>query len=73
LPELSAHELSWIGHDLNNQALRGEMLVWIGDFETARHVLSTELHRTEAWRLPVMYGGAPTTLGQIVALTTARS
>lgn len=36
-------------------------------------MLSTELHRTEAWRLPVTYGGAPTTLGQIVAWTTARS
>ena len=72
LPELSARELSWIGHDLNTQALRGEVLVWIGDFEAARHVLSTVLYRTEAWRLPVTYGGPPTNLGQIVALTTAQ-
>lgn len=50
LPEMSARELSWIGHDLNSQALRGEVLVWIGDFEAAQHVLSTVLYRTEAWR-----------------------
>ena len=72
LPELSERELSWIGHDLNSQALRGEVLVWIGDYEAARHVLSTVLYRTEAWRLPVKYGGPPTNLGQIVALTTAQ-
>ena len=47
---MSARELSWIGHDLNSQALRGEVLVWIGDFEAAQHVLSTVLYRTEAWR-----------------------
>ena len=31
LPELPARELSWIGHDLNSQTLRGEVLAWIGD------------------------------------------
>ncbi len=72
LPQMATREIAWIGHDLNSEALRGEVLVWIGDFEAARFALASVLHRTAAWRLPVTYGGPPTNLGQIVSLTNAQ-
>lgn len=58
--------------DIFARALRGEALVWNGDYERAVEVLAPVAGALKDWRLPTGYGAPPSNVAELVYVTTAQ-
>lgn len=58
--------------DIFSRALRGEALVWTGDYERAIEVLTPVAQAVKDWRLPTSYGAPPSNVAELVYVTTAQ-
>lgn len=68
----AALERQVFNRDLFARALRGEALVWGGDYDRAVETLAPVAAALADWRLPTSYGAPPSNLAEITYLTTAQ-
>lgn len=72
LDRSAALEKEAFGRDIFTRALRGEVMVWLGEYDRAVNVLAPVAADVADWRLPTSYGGPPTNLDELVWVTTAQ-
>ena len=65
-------EQTAFGRTVFAQALRGEALVWIGDFDRAIDVLTPVAEELQDWRLATSYMAPPPNIPELVYTTTAQ-
>ncbi|MBO6784012.1 MAG: CHAT domain-containing protein [Alphaproteobacteria bacterium] len=65
-------EQAAFGNTVFARALRGEALVWIGDFDRAVDVLTPVVEELRDWRLPTSYMAPPSNIPELVYKTTAQ-
>lgn len=58
--------------NLNCTALRGELNVWLEDYEAAKKDASNVLLTIGSWEFPTSYKGPPSNMPNLVATTTAQ-
>jgi len=72
LERSAALEQEAFGQDIFTRALRGEAMVWLGEYDRAVDVLAPVAAEVAGWRLPTSYGGPPSNLDELVWVTTAQ-
>jgi hypothetical protein len=60
------------GSTLFSRALKGEALVWLGDYETAVKELTLVAMSVETYRLPTSYSAPPTNVPELFYYSTAQ-
>jgi CHAT domain-containing protein len=72
LETASKREVAFIGHNWNARALRGEIKVWLEDYEAAKGDLLQVVQAAGNWSMPTSYGLPPGNLPQLVGVATAQ-
>lgn len=72
LETTSKREIAFIGHNWNARALRGEIKLWLEDYEEAKRDLFQVVRAAGNWSMPTSYALPPSNLPQLVGVTTAQ-
>lgn len=72
LARTETFERQVFSRDIFTRALRGEALVWTGDYERAVEVLAPVAQAVKDWRMPTSYGAPPSNIAELVYVTTAQ-
>lgn len=65
-------EIAHFGSDLNALALKGEVKIWLEDYDNALIDFARIIKETGAWELPISYMSFPTNREDLYYLTTAK-
>ncbi|MDQ6992495.1 MAG: CHAT domain-containing tetratricopeptide repeat protein [Mariprofundus sp.] len=65
-------EVAYSGSNLNSYSLRGEVKVWLEDFDGAEKDFFKVLTAIGDWELPTSYMGPPTNMSELFSTTTAQ-
>lgn len=65
-------EIQTFNTNVNSRALRGEVRLWAGDFDSAIIDLARVAVATRSWRLPTAFTSLPGNLGEIFNMTTGQ-
>ncbi|MGB1110356.1 MAG: CHAT domain-containing protein [Gammaproteobacteria bacterium] len=72
LQSTARYEIAVFGTDVNARALSSEVQLWLGNYLGARRIALGVAAQIRDWVLPTSYGGPPSNLAELVALTTAQ-
>lgn len=72
LERTSQLEVTYFGSDLNALALKGEVKVWLEDYEGALKDFATVIKEVGTWELPISYSSFPSNRDDLYYLTTAK-
>lgn len=72
LESCAKKEAAYLGYDLNTIALRGEIKVWLEDFDGAVREFAKVIRAIGTWELPISYMSFPTNREHLYALATAK-
>lgn len=72
IPTCSKYEKESFNSNLNCIALRGELNVWLEDYEGAKKDASSVLLTIGDWEFPISYDRPPSNMDRLVATTTAQ-
>ncbi|MBU3915329.1 CHAT domain-containing protein [bacterium] len=72
LKKTSKLEAAFVGHNLNTMALRGEVKIWLEDYDGAFHDFAQVVKAIGTWELPTSYSSFPTNRIDLYSLTTAK-
>ncbi|MBA4393703.1 MAG: hypothetical protein C0407_09145, partial [Desulfobacca sp.] len=72
LETTAKREVAFVGHNLNSRALRGEIKVWLEDYEAAKRDLFQVVQAVGNWNIPTSFGFEPGKLPQMAAVITAQ-
>jgi tetratricopeptide (TPR) repeat protein len=72
LETTSRREIAFIGHNWNSRALRGEVKLWLEDFENAKRDLYQVIKAAGNWSLPTSYPLPPRNLPEMAGVATAQ-
>jgi tetratricopeptide (TPR) repeat protein len=72
LETTSKREMTFIGHNWNSRALRGEVRLWLEDYENAKQDLFQVVKAAGDWSMPTSYALPPGNLPELVGVVTAQ-
>ncbi|MBI2267071.1 MAG: CHAT domain-containing protein [Armatimonadetes bacterium] len=72
LEETSRREIRYMGTNVYSRALRGEVRLWLADYEGAVRDLAQVAEAMGSWRIPTEYSSTPARLDLLVAVSTAQ-
>jgi len=72
LESTSKKEIAFIGHNWNSRALRGEIEIWLEDYDSAKRDLFQVVQAAGNWSMPTSYALPPSNLPQLVGVATAQ-
>lgn len=72
LETTSKREVHFIGHNWNSRSLRGEVRLWLEDYENAKQDLFQVVKAAGNWSMPTSYALPPSNLPELVGVVTAQ-
>lgn len=65
-------EIKFIGSNWNSRALRGEVKLWLYDYEGAKHDLYQVVNAAGNWSMPTSYALPPSNMPELVGIASAQ-
>ena len=72
LETTSQREMIFIGHNWNSRALRGEVRLWLEDYQSAKQDMFQVVKAAGDWSMPTSYALPPGNLPELVGVVTAQ-